>query len=245
MRRGGSATGPALAARTGLTIAALASVAATPAVSPEEDWIDEVRARDGIVRVVAPGGASCLNLRAAPSVENRPLACLPPGTRVELLSTEGDWLTVRLADGRSGWMVGRALVPGGDGEAAAAKSESSNAPGASRPETRVDSPSNVQRQGLEAPSLVVDSGTSRCLNVRPTPATTHAPLACLQTGTRVEKVDSYAEWLAIRIPDGRVGWSVARALEPAPPAERGAEPTRSGAGSREGGTPDSTAKPEP
>jgi len=49
------------------------------------------------------------NLRTGTSQENRIIALLRPGTRVTLLTEEGDWAKVALEDGRTGWILTRYL----------------------------------------------------------------------------------------------------------------------------------------
>jgi chromosome segregation ATPase len=53
-----------------------------------------------VARTVSP----CLSLRPQPSLESPVLDCLSPGTVVEVLSMRADWLRVRLADRREGWV---------------------------------------------------------------------------------------------------------------------------------------------
>lgn len=49
-----------------------------------------------------------LNLRIGPGLNHRILGVLSLGTQVEVQgrSVDGDWIAVRLADGREGWMFG-------------------------------------------------------------------------------------------------------------------------------------------
>jgi hypothetical protein len=53
------------------------------------------------------GEGDCLNLRTEASTEGRALACIPHGALVERLSPlDGEWVQVRTADGRAGWVSG-------------------------------------------------------------------------------------------------------------------------------------------
>jgi LPS-assembly protein len=55
--------------------------------------------------VVADLARPCLNVRALPETDSGVLACLDPGTRVELLNRGELWAEVRLEDGTSGWVA--------------------------------------------------------------------------------------------------------------------------------------------
>jgi SH3-like domain-containing protein len=53
------------------------------------------------------GEGDCLNLRTEASTEGRALACIAHGALVERLSPlDGEWVQVRTADGRAGWVSG-------------------------------------------------------------------------------------------------------------------------------------------
>jgi SH3 domain protein len=82
---------PASLARAGLRLllpAAVALASFAPA-----------RAEDAWVRGAA------LNLRAGAGAEHEVLAALPPGERLEVLESKGDWSKVRRSDGSSGWIA--------------------------------------------------------------------------------------------------------------------------------------------
>jgi chromosome segregation ATPase len=58
----------------------------------------------------------CLSFRPEPAQRSPVLDCLAPGTVVEVLSIRPDWLRVRLADRREGWVGQRFLEPVGNQE---------------------------------------------------------------------------------------------------------------------------------
>lgn len=59
---------------------------------------------------VAQTARPCLNVRALPESDSGVLACLEPGTRVEMLNWGEFWAQVRLADGTRGWATRQFLV---------------------------------------------------------------------------------------------------------------------------------------
>jgi len=82
---------PAPLARAGLRLllpAAVALASLAPARA-EEAWVR----------------GAALNLRAGAGPEHEVLAALPPGERLELLESKGDWSKVRRSDGTSGWIA--------------------------------------------------------------------------------------------------------------------------------------------
>lgn len=54
--------------------------------------------------------ANSLNVRSGPGAENAAQFSLPSGTIVEVLARTGDWIQVRDAQGRSGWVAGAYTV---------------------------------------------------------------------------------------------------------------------------------------
>ncbi len=81
-----------------------------------DDELDEGESEDGPgVRYVAQAADPCLNLRPEPSQWFAPRDCLPPGTRLLVLGTEGSWHRVVVPAGEEGWVASRFLTrePGG------------------------------------------------------------------------------------------------------------------------------------
>ncbi len=66
-------------------------------------------------RFVGAAAAPCLNLRPEPTEWFAPRDCLPPGTRVLVLATEGLWSRVALPSGDEGWMASRYLTRPSEG----------------------------------------------------------------------------------------------------------------------------------
>ncbi len=95
------------AARTALA-AALLSLGA--AASPAQTGRPEAE----LVAVSEP----CLNLRPGPSLSDAPVRCLPPGRRMTLLESRGEWGRVRLPDDQVGWVALSLVKPAGEGASA-------------------------------------------------------------------------------------------------------------------------------
>ena len=55
--------------------------------------------------------ASSLRMRSGPGTGNGVVGSAPRGTEVAALASDGDWVEVRLSDGRTGWMHGDYLGP--------------------------------------------------------------------------------------------------------------------------------------
>ena len=52
----------------------------------------------------------CLNFRPQPRIWSSPLDCLSPGKTMEQIGLDGDWMKVRLSDGREGWVASTYLA---------------------------------------------------------------------------------------------------------------------------------------
>ncbi len=78
-----------------------------------EGWLAERFLGPGAYRVVSAAADPCLNFRARPAAEATALECLPPGTRVQVRETTGEWSRVVLSNGREGWMAAGYLVAEG------------------------------------------------------------------------------------------------------------------------------------
>jgi Flp pilus assembly secretin CpaC len=60
----------------------------------------------------------CLRMRPEPGPWSEPVDCIEQFTRVDVLENRGEWVRVRLLDGREGWMAGSYLAPVQDDAAA-------------------------------------------------------------------------------------------------------------------------------
>ncbi|HEX2483849.1 MAG TPA: TIGR04211 family SH3 domain-containing protein [Myxococcota bacterium] len=86
---------PAPSARAALRLCLVAAAVASAGPA---------RAEDAWVRGAA------LNLRAGPGPEHAVLAAVPPGERLDVLESKGEWMRVRRSDGTSGWIARTYLV---------------------------------------------------------------------------------------------------------------------------------------
>ncbi len=46
-----------------------------------------------------------VTMRTGPSIENKIIAMLPTGTKLQVIEEEGDWVLVRSPTGREGWVL--------------------------------------------------------------------------------------------------------------------------------------------
>jgi SH3-like domain-containing protein len=170
-----------------------------------------------------PGAATVrwksVNLRDAR--EGKILTQIPKGTVLEILSTKPGWLEVKTSDGRSGWIVDRA-VDRVDGSGREATREPP------RPQPTVASPTPAG-----------GSATVRWpkVNLRASPPK-GAVLNTLVQGTRVEILKREGKWARVRA-GGQEGWMVLAALA------LGAEPAASAAPTSPPSPPSALPQPTP
>jgi hypothetical protein len=104
-----------------------------PEEYPEDDYVDEgyveyaepepVPDTEPMAEPAAPAqmvviANPCLRMRPEPGPWSEPVDCIEQFTRVDVLENQGEWMRVRLLDGREGWMAGSYLAPVQDDAAA-------------------------------------------------------------------------------------------------------------------------------
>ncbi|MBT9172376.1 MAG: N-acetylmuramoyl-L-alanine amidase LytC [Syntrophomonadaceae bacterium] len=197
--------------RSGWVAAQHVSVRENPAVSST-----------GGARAVVNVGV--LNVRSGPAATFSRLTTAMRGSLLPILSRQGDWLQVRLPDGRNGWVAAQHT---------AIRNATQPVP-APAPAVQVPVPSVPASQppvsGVPAPSGATGTVTVNVpvLNVRSGPDASFARLGTVSRGTRLSVQGSQGDWLQVRLPEGLSGWVFATytgagAPQPAPvasPAEQ-------------------------
>jgi N-acetylmuramoyl-L-alanine amidase len=130
--------------------------------------------------------ASALNIRSGPGTAFSRLTTAARGALLPLLSRQGNWLQVRLPDGRNGWVAAQHITIRETAQPAP------TAPAAPAPAVQVPNRSVT----VNVPVL----------NVRSGPDASSARLNTVSRGTRLSVQDSQGDWLRVRLPDGQSGW---------------------------------------
>jgi N-acetylmuramoyl-L-alanine amidase len=139
---------------------------------------------------------SALNFRTGPATSHRLLQPLPLGTPLQALFCEKDnWLLVRLADGRTGWVDGQYTSFSPD--------LVDKLPPAQKGKARI----NVN-----------------LLNVRLGPGLNYQKIEQLELNTAITVYFCEGGWLLARLADGSCGWIAAEYTTPLTPASNSDEP---------------------
>jgi N-acetylmuramoyl-L-alanine amidase len=161
-----------------------------------------VQAREAVAQ-------KAVNIRSGPGTSHGLVGSAAPGARLPVLETSGDWVKVRLPDGKTGWAAGWLVqvrqVPLAAQAPAARPSQSLPVP-----------PIQAIRE------VVIKSGG---VNVRSGPGASHGLVTTLAPGARLPLLEVSGHWVKVRLPDGKTGWvaawlvnvrQVAAAATPAP-----------------------------
>ena len=70
------------------------------------NFLQEVVSWSGDIRVVLRTSDGFLNMRTGPGTGNAVIRRIYPGDQVQVLGQSGNWLRVRLQNGRKGWVHG-------------------------------------------------------------------------------------------------------------------------------------------
>jgi len=140
--------------------------------------------------------AYALNVRHGPGLAYEVVTAIPRGTLLELTGyrDEGsDWVSVRLPDGREGWVSAHYL--------------SSDFPFANLVVAEAaQAPAEDGRSSLPAATV----NAAYALNVRRGPGTGYAILTAIYRGAEVELTgyrNAAGNWVSVRLPDGTEGWA--------------------------------------
>lgn len=124
-----------------------------------------------------------LNLRTAPDLESPVLTTLPDGAVFTLLESSGEWIRVRDAGDREGWLYS--------------------------PFVRLDPPRPLGFDGSSAPPSTASDAwngiTLESLNLRSGPSTSNARIVLLPPRMRLTILEQQADWLRVRV-EGNEGW---------------------------------------
>jgi N-acetylmuramoyl-L-alanine amidase len=146
--------------------------------------------------------AGVLNVRSGPGTTFDILTRALRGALLPLLSRQGDWLQVRLPDGRNGWVATQHTT---------IRQAAQQAP--ATPAPAVQEPAAVPVTQLPAAGLPASSDTAGAvtvsvpvLNVRGGPNASFPRTGTVSRGTRLSVLGRQGDWLQVRLPDGQSGW---------------------------------------
>ena len=131
-----------------------------------------------------------VNLRSGPGTSFELVGSAAPGARLPVLETSGQWVKVRLADGKSGWVAGWLV-------------EVRQVTQAAQPAPQQALPIPVTQVSRE---VMVKTGG---VNIRSGPGTSHALAATLPQGTRLPLLEVSGYWLKVSLPANKTGWVAA------------------------------------
>lgn len=123
---------------------------------------------------------SKVNLRGGPSTNEKVLAELPEGLKLELIGQQDGWFKVATPNGTVGW-VADTFVKVAPSAAAAPAAAKTNGP------------------------IVARIGDNR-VNLRKGPDTEFGSFGRMAAGTEVQVLARSGEWLKVRSPRGTIGW---------------------------------------
>jgi exopolysaccharide biosynthesis protein/SH3-like domain-containing protein len=126
--------------------------------------------------------ASALYIRSKPDTESSPIAKLPKGTELTVLSQNGDWYKVRLANGEEGYAFAIYLTLQGGGS--------------------VLGP-------LVQPEISTGLVNASALYIRSEPDTESSPIAKLPKGTELTVLSQNGDWCKVRLANGEEGYAFA------------------------------------
>ena len=133
------------------------------------------------------------NLRSGPGTSFAQVGSVSPGARLPVLETSGQWVKVRLADGKTGWVAGWLVEV----------SQVTQTVQPAQPAPQQSLPIPVTQVSRE---VVIKAGG---VNVRSGPGTSHELAATLPQGTRMPLLEVSGHWLKVRLPDNKTGWVAA------------------------------------
>lgn len=159
--------------------------------------------RRAVVRT--PGGGG-VRLREEADNESQLLAHLPDGEVVRALEERGDWLRVRTATGRQGWVRWRYSTSRylhAEGESPEVPPVS-NQPASSTGQT---SAGTMAPSGLVGRRALVQTQWGYGLNLRAEPATDSRQVGHLADGAAVRVLAERGDWLKVRTASGMECWA--------------------------------------
>ncbi|MDF2613997.1 MAG: family 10 glycosylhydrolase [Clostridia bacterium] len=138
-----------------------------------------VTTKEGIVT------ASPLNIRSGAGTSYSLVTKAAKGTKVTILETKQGWYKVKMPDGKAGWASSNYI-----------KTQSST----SKPA--------VQAASAPVKSAKVGTVTVSSLNIRSDAGTNYSVVTKAIKGTKVTILDTKSGWYKVKMPNGKIGWSI-------------------------------------
>ncbi len=131
-----------------------------------------------------------VNLRAGPATTFTRLALLPKGTAMTVIGAKGDWLEVRLEDGKQGWVAGWLVT----------EVVTANPPAVPPVLPEKETPSE---HGEPLRLAVVNSSV---VNVRSGPDISFPLVTQVRSGQFLPVIGEQGDWYQVQMAEGKTGW---------------------------------------
>ncbi len=149
----------------------------------------DAEAGDTIEELTAWIGADSANVRYGPGREYDVKDSLPPGTQVTVTDVQGQWLKVRLPNGKYGWVAGWVMNFQGPRDQAVAVEAGEKV--------------NVRVGWVARPEV----------NIREGPGTEYPEVAEAVLGTELVILDQDGDWYKVALSNNKTGWMSARYID--------------------------------
>jgi len=123
--------------------------------------------------------ASALNVRSGAGTNYGKIATVYKGNKVEIVTSSGNWLKIKLSNGKTGWASSKYISKG-------------------------NSTNNSTKVSQDSQGKVKVTASS--LNVRKGPSTSNAKVGSLKRGQTVDVLQKSGTWTKIKTSNGLVGW---------------------------------------
>ena len=189
---------------------------------------------------------AALNVRSGAGTSNAVVGDMPAGEQVTALSTSGDWVQIRRANGQQGWVHGAYLSggPSASSEGGSSSSTSSSGSSASASSDSGSSSSDASSSdeaGSTSGTSSSDSATHRVtvgLNLRSGAGSSHAVVGGMPAGEEVTALSTSGDWVQVRRANGQQGWAHGAYLSGGSPSSSSSS---SGEADTAGGSPSSSS----
>ncbi|USG64084.1 SH3 domain-containing protein [Brevibacillus ruminantium] len=117
-----------------------------------------------------------MNVRSGPSTQDQVVTTLPVNTVLPVISEKGDWINVKLPNGKTGWVAGWLVTK-----------------------------TAAQPTPAQAPKPQIESKTDN-LNVRSGPGQNFPVVQTINPGTKFTVLERNGEWISIQLSASTKGW---------------------------------------
>jgi len=134
---------------------------------------------------------SAVNVRSGPGTTYSSVTTVSKGAKYTVTEVNGQWLKIKLPDGKQGWIAGWL----------ATVSETNAANPAPPGGTTVAQQPQAATQKVKQATI-----TGSAINVRSGPGTTYSSVTTVSKDAKYTVTEVNGQWLKIKLPDGKQGW---------------------------------------